>query len=92
MQRKYCRTVLTCRVNTYRGFQIWLRMNYPEGKPSLTEILAEEDSNLDPQLPAVKPPSPLSASLPLPMSPLAEKVSNFSRPIFIPARYLFCVS
>lgn len=51
MQRKYCRTVLTSKHNTYKGFQQWLNMNYTTGKPSDEELAAalqEEDSIVGP--------------------------------------------
>ncbi|KAL5509578.1 hypothetical protein EMCRGX_G004970 [Ephydatia muelleri] len=49
--RKYCRTVLTSKHNTYKGFQQWLNMNYTTGKPSDEELAAalqEEDSIVGP--------------------------------------------
>ncbi|KAL5475792.1 hypothetical protein EMCRGX_G025648 [Ephydatia muelleri] len=50
-KRKYCRTVLTSKHNTYKGFQQWLNMNYTTGKPSDEELAAalqEEDSIVGP--------------------------------------------
>ena len=51
MQRKYCRTVLNSKNNTYKGFELWLKMSYTNGKPSHEELeaaLYEEDSVVAP--------------------------------------------
>ena len=60
MQRKYCRTVLNSKTNTYKGFELWLNMNYSNGMPSNEElgaILQEEDSIVGPT--EYSPSSPL---------------------------------
>ena len=47
MQRKYCRSVLNHKDKMYKGFDVWLRKNYPEGKPTglqLQSALAEDDA------------------------------------------------
>ena len=47
LQRKYCRSVLNYKEKMYKGFDVWLRQNYPDGKPSglqLQSALAEDDA------------------------------------------------
>eukprot|EP00731_Ephydatia_muelleri_P028789 Em0020g433a len=47
MLRKYCRSVLNYKEKMHKGFDVWLRQNYPDGKPSglqLQSALAEDDA------------------------------------------------
>ncbi|KAL5473701.1 hypothetical protein EMCRGX_G028224 [Ephydatia muelleri] len=47
LQRKYCRSVLNYKEKMHKGFDVWLRQNYPDGKPSglqLQSALAEDDA------------------------------------------------